>query len=226
MLSDYVLTRIQMLAHDVAARLSYGFTNYRSPLRSAAFTAVNRARTRVYTSTTPLECAEIYQAVQATAKIPGDMAEVGVFRGGTAAVMLSADLTKRLHLFDTFQGLPQSERKFRVGEYAGSLEDVRGTLEQEIERIHFHPGVFPKDSAASVSDVRFSFVHLDMDLHDGTLAALEFFWPRVAPGGIVLSHDYHLAEGVARAFHEFFDGKRTPIIPLTGNQCLTVKITN
>jgi O-methyltransferase len=224
MLSDYLLTRGQMLAHDFAARLSYGFTNYRDPSLSGLFTKVQSARSRTYTASTPLECAEIYQAVQSVEKISGPMAEVGVFRGGTAAVMLSASAKKHLHLFDTFQGLPHSEGKFKAGEYAGSVEDVRRTLAAEVARIDFHPGLFPIESADSVKDIQFSFVHLDMDLHDGTLAALEFFWPRLNPGGIVLSHDYHLVRDVSRALHEFCDGRLSPIIPLSGNQCLVVKI--
>lgn len=149
------------------------------------------------------------------------MAEAGVYRGGTAAIMLSAS-QKRLHLFDTFEGLPHGEGEFEKGEWEGSVAEVRKNLGEWIDRVEFHPGLFPA-SAAGMSDHRFSFVHLDLDLYDSTHAALEWFWPRMEVGGILLSHDYPFSNGVVRAFHEFFDGRTEPFLPLSGNQCLAVK---
>ncbi|HEX6559984.1 MAG TPA: TylF/MycF/NovP-related O-methyltransferase, partial [Longimicrobiales bacterium] len=46
-------------------------------------------------------------AVLAAAVVPGALAEVGVFRGGTARVICDAKGDRPLHLFDTFAGLPQ-----------------------------------------------------------------------------------------------------------------------
>ena len=83
-------------------------------------------------------------------------------------------------------------------------------------------GLFP-DSAIGLEQMRFWFVHLGLDLYDSTAAALEWFWPRISSGGILLSHDYPLIDGVVQAFHEFFDGRPEPFIPLSGNQCMAVK---
>jgi O-methyltransferase len=173
-------------------------------------------------ASTPLECVEIFNAVKACEKIPGHMAEAGVYRGGTAAVMLSACRTKRLLLFDTFEGLPHAGDGFAFGEYAGSIQDVSKNLSRWDGRFEMHKGLFP-DSAAGMESLRFSFVHLDLDLYSSTKAALEWFWPRVNPGGVLLSHDYPLVDGVVDAFHEFFDSRPEPFIPLSGNQCLAVK---
>jgi O-methyltransferase len=73
-------------------------------------------------------------------------------------------------------------------------------------------GLFP-DSAIGLEQMRFWFVHLGLDLYDSTAAALEWFWPRISSGGILLSHDYPLIDGVVQAFHEFFDGRPEPFIP-------------
>jgi hypothetical protein len=62
-----------------------------------------------------------------------------------------------------------------------------------------------------------------MDLYDGTLDALRFFWPRMNPVGILLSHDYPQISGVVRAFQEFFADQPEAFIPLSGQQCLAVK---
>jgi O-methyltransferase len=188
--------------------------------------SITKARSLAFTATTPLECIEIHNAVQATLKVPGEMAEVGVFLGGSAAVILNASKGKHLHLFDTFAGLPAAGDYLKKGEYAGSLASVKRTLASYSDRITLHEGLFPGDTAAAVADLRFSFVHLDMDLYDGTLDALRFFWPRMNPGGILISHDYPLLSGVVRAFREFFVDQKAPFIPLSGQQCFAVKIDN
>ena len=215
------LHRMQIAAHRCAAIFSYGVAHYRNPQRKAAWTAATRIPKLIPTGTTPLECAEIFQAVEACEKIDGDMAEAGVYLGSNAAIMLTAS-KKRLHLFDTFEGLPHGDNQFETGEWRGSLEDVRKNLTAWKERLEFHPGFFP-GSTNGLEDTRFSFVHLDMDLYDSTKAALEWFWPRLEIGGMLLSHDYPFSEGVVRAFHEFFDGTRNTFLPLSGNQCLAVK---
>jgi hypothetical protein len=213
-----------MVAHFVAGKASYGLANYRHPDRARALASITQARSLTYTATTPLECVEIHNAVEASLKVPGEMAEVGVFLGGSAAVILNASVGKHLHLFDTFEGLPDAGDYLKKGEYAGSLASVKRTLATYSDRITLHKGLFPEDTAAAVADLRFSFVHLDMDLYAGTLGALHFFWPRMNPGGILISHDYPLLSGVVRAFHEFFADERAPFIPLSGQQCLAVKI--
>ena len=206
-----------------AARASYGLVNYRHPLRAKTFDAVKDSYSRTYTATTPMECAEIYNAVAAADKIPGDLAEAGVFLGGTARLILSGSSpAKRLHLFDTFEGLPSSEGQFEAGEWSGAIDVVKQNLADHLSRLDFHRGYFP-DSAAGLEHLRFSFVHLDLDLYQSTISALEWFWPRMNPGAVLLSHDFPLSDGVVKAFNEFFAGRTEPFLPLSGNQCVAVK---
>jgi len=222
---NFLKTRAQMAAHVALSKFNFGLANYRHPDRVAALASISKARSVAYTATTPLECVEIHNGVQAVEKIPGDMAEVGVFRGGTAAVMLNASHRKHLHLFDTFAGLPESGDFLKKGEYAGSQESVVKALSAYGDRITLYPGLFPTDTAHLVENLRFSFVHLDMDLYDGTRGALQFFWPRINPGGILLSHDYPKLNGVVRAFQEFFvDQPEATFFPLSGEQCVAFKI--
>jgi len=42
-------------------------------------------------------------------------------------------------------------------------------------------------------------------------------------GGIILSHDFLITEGVRRAFAEFFEQRPEPVLPVAGSQCLAVK---
>jgi hypothetical protein len=69
---------------------------------------------------------------------------------------------------------------------------------------------------------RFSFVHLDADLYKSTLYSLNFFYPRLVDGGLILSHDYH-AEGVKRAFHEFLKDRQKLVIELASSQCIVIR---
>src|SRR5205085_6808666 len=48
----------------------------------------------------------VYQLVLRTQKLEGEIAEVGVYRGGSAKLIASLKGTKPLHLFDTFAGMP------------------------------------------------------------------------------------------------------------------------
>ena len=79
-------------------------------------------------------------------------------------------------------------------------------------------------TAAPVSDLRFSFVHLDVDLHQSTLDALQFFYPRLSAGAMLLSHDYAEFPAIRRAFDQYFSGTKQPVLELSGNQCLVVKV--
>ena len=165
-------------------------------------------------------------AVLSTAKVEGDLAEVGVFRGTSAKVICEAKGDRALHLFDTFEGLPPTghfDSGFQAGQYACSLESVRDYL-KDFANVQFYKGYFPM-TGEPVKSRGFAFVHLDVDLFESTMAALGFFYPRMNLGAILVSHDYVEFAGVRRAFDEFFEHKSEPVIELSGNQCLVVKVT-
>ncbi len=165
-------------------------------------------------------------AARGTLKIEGDLAEVGVFRGGTARVICEVKGDRPLHLFDTFEGLPEPgdlDRAFHKGQYACSLETVKNYL-AGFPNVYFYKGYFPRTSGP-VEGRRFSFVHLDVDLYESTTQALQFFYPRLSAGGLIVSHDYVEFEGVRQAFDEFFEHKVEPVIELSGNQCLVCKVS-
>lgn len=173
---------------------------------------------------------EAYQLVallQAVAKIPGDVAEVGTYRGGSARLICEFKGVKALHLFDTFTGLPRTGihdyEGFKEGQYSASVETVQRVV-AGYDNVHVYPGLFP-DTATPIADTQFSFVHLDVDLYEWTLEGLKYFYPRLAPGGIIITHDAITADrGASRAFHEFFADKKEPIIALSRSQAMIVKV--
>jgi hypothetical protein len=170
-----IKTRLANAAHHAVSKTSYVATGIGHPLRKPAMDAIRRARSVAFSATLPIESFEIYNIVKVTESVPGDMAEVGVFRGGSAALILEATSHRRLHLCDTFAGLPTGGDSLEKGDYAASLPSVQAALSKFSDRTIFHKGMFPADTGHEISDQRFSFVHLDMDLYEGTLGALHFF---------------------------------------------------
>jgi O-methyltransferase len=162
---------------------------------------------------------------------PGAFAEVGVYRGGSAQILCAAKGAAVLHLFDTFCGMPEvnpvTDGVFRTGDFGdATLEFVRTRL-AAYEGVVLHPGIFPVSAAALAQEKPvFQFVHLDVDLYQSTLAGLNFFYPLLAEGGLLVSHDYNhtRAPGVKRAFDEFLRDKPESVIPMWETQGLLIKL--
>jgi hypothetical protein len=123
---------------------------------------------------------------RAAATLPGDMAELGVYLGGSAMVIADAAPGKLLRLFDTFTGLPGAGGTHHKGDFAASQEQVRQALGGR--RVAFHAGLFP-DTAGGLEGARFALVHVDADLYESTRDAIAFFWPRLVPGGVLVFDD-------------------------------------
>jgi hypothetical protein len=211
--------------HDIATRgrLShYGCDNRKEFARQLA-----KIRSETELLLEDIEAYHIFMAVKRTQKVPGDIAEVGVYKGGSAKIICSAKGDKPLHLFDTFEGLPKVDEidmvwPFYEGKFAASYEDVQNYLKNH-SNVHFYKGIFP-DTSDPVKDKKFSMVNLDVDCYESTKLCLEFFYSRMSPGGIILSHDYMTAPGVKKAFDDFFDGKAEPVLETAGSQCIVVKV--
>ena len=146
--------------------------------------------------------------------ITGDMAELGVYRGNSAAVLAhyARKSGKKLLLFDTFEGfdsrdLVADDEKRPVEFDATSLSLVKDVVGEEAVR--FVQGWFPQSIPPDLYDSRFCLVHIDCDLYEPAKAGLEFFYPRLSPGGLLVVHDYANPcwRGIKRAVDEFFSGK-------------------
>jgi len=187
---------------------------------------IRRVRRERKSLLTAYETWTIYATALGHADRPGSMAEVGVFQGVSAKLICEVKGDKPLHLFDTFEGLPKSSDEdggvHREKQYACSLESVQDYL-KDYEDVHFHKGLFP-DSAKDLEEQQFCFAHFDVDLYEGTKGCLEYFYPRMIPGGVMISHDYSILAGVRQAVDEFLADKPETAIQQPSTQCMIIKV--
>lgn len=203
---------------------------YTGPDRSQVMDLIRQIRNETGIQQTNVEAYQIFMGVQTTAKVSGDIAEVGVYNGGSAKVICEAKGNRPLHLFDTFERLPNpSEMDEDYPIHLALADKDQHTLDtvtdylKAYSNVYFYKGVFPA-TAEATKDRMFSFVHLDVDLYKCTLDCLAYFYPRMSQGGIIVCHDYIAFAGVRKAADEFFQEKPEAVIELPGNQCLIVKL--
>jgi len=134
----------------------------------------------------------------------GDLAEFGVFEGGTTVQL--ASFGRKVWAFDTFSGIPEEDfRKYidwqnPPGKFSadprkelsrlGNIECIAGRFAESLPR--FDPAV------------RFAFAYVDCDLYESYRQVLAFLDKRMLPGGIFLCDDQS-CEGALKAMKEFLE---------------------
>jgi hypothetical protein len=134
-------------------------------------------------------------------QLPGDFVECGTNTGiYSLALCEYIDFNstgKAFWLFDTFAGHPSEQMTEQERRLAGdggpsSYPDCYATALRNF-------AAFPKaqlvrgkvpDTLATVAIEQVAYLSIDMNLEYPERAALEFFWPRLVSGGIVVLDDY------------------------------------
>jgi predicted O-methyltransferase YrrM len=112
----------------------------------------------------------------------------------------------------------------KKGDFADtSLESVKEFL-GDCNNVVFHPGFFPV-TAEPVKDKKFCFVYFDADLYQSTKSCLEFFYPRMVRGGVMIFDDYEWkgCPGLKKAIEEFLADKSEIPIITAKYQCMLLK---
>jgi hypothetical protein len=139
-------------------------------------------------------------------KVPGDLMEAGVWRGGATIFMRAIlqaydDPSRCVWAADSFQGLPhpagqnQPDDEYwahAAGHFCAGLDEVRanfarcGLLD---DRVRFLPGWFSESIAAAPIET-LSLLRLDGDLYASITDVLEPLYGKMSPGGFVIVDDY------------------------------------
>lgn len=170
--------------------------------------------------------------------IEGSLVECGVWRGGSMGMMALAHLNaakragRRLHFFDSFEGLPmpskadgQDARAYAggdsgallaTGQCAAPLDDSKALMARlgyPEELCSYHVGWFEETvprAAPSIGPI--ALLRLDGDWYESTRVCLSHLYANVAPWGVIVIDDYGHWEGCRRAIDEFLATQSAPIL--------------
>lgn len=150
--------------------------------------------------------------------VAGSLAELGVYKGTTAKLLHALMPGRRLWLFDTFEGF--DDRDLAHERKAGDFRFADTSLDAVLRHVGTSgevracKGRFPETAGAVPDGEVFALVHLDADLFKPTADALAFFYPRLAPGGFLILHDYGSGAwpGIAQAADAFFADKPESLV--------------
>ncbi|MCR2745787.1 TylF/MycF family methyltransferase [Limnobacter parvus] len=144
--------------------------------------------------------------------VQGDFAELGVWRGNTAAVLAhyAKQQGRQVFLFDTFEGfnandLKGVDQKHVEGAFQNTSVELVRSIVGHVDCSHIVQGYFPESLQPEHAERTYSAVSLDCDLYEPMKAGLAFFYPRMPKGGIFFLHDYssHYWPGSKQAIDEF-----------------------
>ena len=114
-------------------------------------------------------CFELYSLAKQAIAVRGDLVEVGVWRGGTAALIAGAAEGKLVHLFDTFSGVTKADKLYDTLYSGGEHADTdRGRVERLFAGLGLHctihVGIFPDQTGRSLPDA-VALAHIDVDTY-------------------------------------------------------------
>jgi O-methyltransferase len=144
-------------------------------------------------------CYELWTLLGELTDVPGATLEVGVWRGGSGALMAwrsaSLGITAPVYLCDTWTGVAKTgpaDIYYHDGQHDDtSLDTVEALIRRlGLSNVELLQGVFPDDIGDRAADQTFRLVHIDVDVYQSAKDVLEFAWPRLSPGGVVAFDDY------------------------------------
>jgi O-methyltransferase len=186
-----------------------------------------------HTLVTPQSCHTLLSLARQALHLPGDVMECGVYRGGTAKLLAGVigefdRRGRRLHLFDTFQGMPKTALDHdyhREGDFGDtSLEAVKALMPAQAPVV-FHPGLVP-ETFVGLEDLSLCLTHCDLDIYQSILDCTAFAYPHTVPGGFLIYDDYgHLTcPGARDAIDEFYADKPEVPLVLSSGQAIVTKL--
>ncbi|MBO0731451.1 MAG: class I SAM-dependent methyltransferase [Acidimicrobiaceae bacterium] len=167
-------------------------------------------------------------------RIPGEIVECGVWRGGgmqaVALALLSlGDSSRELHLFDTFEGMPpptaEDTRRQQNGETVAAaamlaeaakteavwsvagLDDVREGMADTgypADKVRYHVGMVEETTPGEAPE-QIAILRLDTDWYASTKHELETLYERLSPGGVLMIDDYADWDGARKATDEWLE---------------------
>ena len=176
-------------------------------------------------------------AARQSAALDGDFVECGVYRGGLARSVIEYtnfnQLNKNFFLFDTYEGL--ADKQITEVEKNNKLDTQYAYYKNQnvydfvvnefsADNVTVVKGMIP-ETLASVDIDKVAFLSIDMNCMVPEIEAINYFWPKLVPGAVVILDDYEWPqhEEQRNAFKKFAMEKNTQILPLPTGQGLLIK---
>lgn len=187
-----------------------------------------------HTAVDASRCYILYQFAKYALEIAGNVAEVGVHRGGTTKLLSRVFIgtKKMVHAFDTFEGFPPTDpvidvygdRVLTEGLMKADYDTTMAYL-SDCDNVRVYKGIFPQTSDPIETQV-FCFVHIDCDIYPSVRDCCQFFYPRLNRGGIMIFDDYgfYCCPGAKKAVDEYFNDKPEHLVYLPGGQAMVIKL--
>jgi hypothetical protein len=166
------------------------------------FVCENYGHVEGLTLVDPFRMAVLVDIVRASAEVDGDIVECGSYKGGTGILMALAlrqlGIRKQIHLFDSFQGLPEPHQSKDSGYAKGSFASDYDALAARIAElglsgeITLHRGWFADTVPPFLNtNSKVSLLHIDCDLYASTMDSFPPLYARVPMGGAVVLDDFN-----------------------------------
>jgi O-methyltransferase len=172
-------------------------------------------------------------AAEQASKIVGDFVECGVNEGRLSLTICQYlnfnKLDKSFFLFDTFHGIPSQQitdeerpRALRH-QYVECYETTLARF-KPFPKVQLVRGIVP-DSLKMVQIDRVSYLSIDMNIEKPERAAIEYFWPKLSSGAVIVMDDYAFAgyDAQHRSMDDFARRVGVPILTMPTGQGLLIK---
>jgi O-methyltransferase len=157
-------------------------------------------------------CYELWSLVQSLKEMEGDILEVGVWRGGTGAILCKAlekNTKTNVYLADTFTGVvkaTENDTVYRGGEHSDTSDKIVSDLLAKVNATNYTilKGIFPDDFRSTIKISKLKLCHIDVDTYLSAKEIFDYAWPLLEVGGVVVFDDYGFwtCEGVTNYFND------------------------
>ncbi|MFO8063641.1 MAG: TylF/MycF/NovP-related O-methyltransferase [Spirochaetota bacterium] len=190
-----------------------------------------------YTKVDEARCYLLWRTALQLNAVEGAFVEVGVWRGGTGALLCDAasrlERPRHVYLADTFRGVVKAGPRddyYKGGEHADASADTVKALLETVgaNNATVLEGVFPEETGGEIPEGAIALCHIDVDVYQSARDVAEWVWPRMPVGGVIVYDDYGFygCEGVTAFGNEEYErGDRLFLHNLSG-QAVVVKLTS
>lgn len=144
-------------------------------------------------------CYELWSLLAELRSVPGAIVEVGVWRGGSGALMAKRaeelGIEDTIYLCDTWEGVVKTgdhDIYYSDGAHDDTSREIVAELVSRLglRNVELLQGTFPDETAEKIDEPALRLCHIDVDVYQSAKEVFEWAWERLSPGGVAVFDDY------------------------------------